>query len=120
MPERLGTSYRRSHLIEGPIRVIEHPGKERQEELALRGGVGPREIRRNWSIASRFADCLAGATPALRQYAMARAGQFRLGVVIRHQLRLRARHLGEAFLLQPCRLLVEGRVAREFRCGAPR
>ena len=45
MPERLGTSYRCPQLIEGPIRVTEHPGNQRREELALHAGVGTRPIR---------------------------------------------------------------------------
>ena len=34
VPECLGISYRCPQLIEGPIRVTEYPGYERQEELA--------------------------------------------------------------------------------------
>ncbi len=45
MPERLGASYRCPELIEGPIRVTEHPGDQRQQELALRDGMGTRPIR---------------------------------------------------------------------------
>ena len=45
MPERLGASYRCPQLIEGPIRVTEHPGDQHREELALHGGVGTRPIR---------------------------------------------------------------------------
>jgi hypothetical protein len=45
MPERLGTSYRCRQLLDGPIRVAEHPGDQRREELALHGGVSPRPIR---------------------------------------------------------------------------
>src|SRR5256885_2271959 len=44
VPERLGASYRCPQLIEGPIRVTEHPGDQRREELALQGGVGTRPI----------------------------------------------------------------------------
>jgi hypothetical protein len=45
LPERLGASYRNRKLIEGPIRVTEHPGNERQPVLALHAGVGTRPIR---------------------------------------------------------------------------
>ena len=45
VPERLGASYRCPQLIEGPIRVTEHPGDQRREELALHAGVGTRPIR---------------------------------------------------------------------------
>ena len=45
VPERLGASYRCPQLIEGPIRVTEHPGNQRQVELALHAGVGTRPIR---------------------------------------------------------------------------
>src|SRR5260221_1064400 len=45
VPERLGTSYRCRELIEGPIRVTEHPGNQRRVELALHAGVGTRPIR---------------------------------------------------------------------------
>jgi hypothetical protein len=44
-PECLGASYRCLELIEGPIRVAEHPGNERQVALALHAGVGTRPIR---------------------------------------------------------------------------
>jgi hypothetical protein len=45
VPERLGTSYRCSQLIEGPIGVTEHPGDQHREELACHGGMGTRPIR---------------------------------------------------------------------------
>ena len=45
VPERLGASYRCPQLIEGPIRVTEHPGNQHQVELALHAGVGTRPIR---------------------------------------------------------------------------
>ena len=45
MPERLGTSYRCPQLLEGPIRVTEHPGNQRRPELALHAGVGTWPIR---------------------------------------------------------------------------
>src|SRR6202040_676369 len=35
VPERLGASYRRPQLIEGPIRATDHPGDQRLVELAL-------------------------------------------------------------------------------------
>ena len=44
MPERLGASYRCPQLIEGPIRVAEHPGDQHRPELALHAGVGTRPI----------------------------------------------------------------------------
>jgi len=45
MPERLGSSNRCPQLLEGPIRVAEHPGNEHRPELALHAGVGTRPIR---------------------------------------------------------------------------
>jgi hypothetical protein len=45
VPERLGASYGRPQLIEGPIRIAEHPGDQRRPELALHAGVGTRPIR---------------------------------------------------------------------------
>ena len=45
MPERLGASYRCPELLEGPIRVTEHPGNQRRAELAWHAGVGTRPIR---------------------------------------------------------------------------
>ncbi len=45
VPERLGASYRCLELIEGPIRVTEHPGNQHRLELALHGGMGTRPIR---------------------------------------------------------------------------
>jgi len=45
VPERLGTFYRCLELIEGPIRVTEHPGDQRRPDLALHAGVGTRPIR---------------------------------------------------------------------------
>src|SRR5271157_386534 len=45
VPERLGASYRRSQLIEGPIRVTKHPGNARRVELAIHAGMGTRPIR---------------------------------------------------------------------------
>jgi hypothetical protein len=45
VPKGLGTCYRCRQLIEGPIRVTEHPGNERQEALGLHSGVGTRPIR---------------------------------------------------------------------------
>ncbi|HMD66805.1 MAG TPA: hypothetical protein VKG22_09195 [Stellaceae bacterium] len=46
MPERLGASYRCPELIEGPIRVTEHPVNDHRPELALHAGVGARPIRK--------------------------------------------------------------------------
>jgi hypothetical protein len=45
VPQRSGAFYRRPELIEGPIRVTEHPGDQRQEELACHAGVGTRPIQ---------------------------------------------------------------------------
>jgi hypothetical protein len=45
VPKRLGTSYRCRQLLDGPIRLAEHPGNQRQVKLALHGGVGARPIR---------------------------------------------------------------------------
>ena len=45
VPERLGASYRGTQLLEGTTRVAEHPGDQRQVELALHTGVGTRPIR---------------------------------------------------------------------------
>jgi hypothetical protein len=45
VPERLGASYRGPQLVEGPIRVTEHPGNQRQEGRELYAGVSPRPIR---------------------------------------------------------------------------
>jgi hypothetical protein len=45
VPERLGAFYRCRQLIDGPIRVAEHPGDQRQVEPALHAGVRARPIR---------------------------------------------------------------------------
>jgi hypothetical protein len=45
VPERLGASYRCPELIEGPIRVTEHPGNQHRVDMELHGGVGTRPIR---------------------------------------------------------------------------
>jgi hypothetical protein len=45
VPERLGAFYRCPQLVEGPIRITEHPGDQRQEELTLHAGVGAGPIR---------------------------------------------------------------------------
>jgi hypothetical protein len=34
VPKRLGTSYRCRQLLDGPIRLAEHPGNQRQVKLA--------------------------------------------------------------------------------------
>ena len=44
VPERLSASYRRPQVIEGPIRVTEHPGDQHREDVALRGGMETRPI----------------------------------------------------------------------------
>ena len=46
MPERLSASYRCPQLIERPIRVAEHPGDQHREDVALRGGMETRPIRK--------------------------------------------------------------------------
>jgi hypothetical protein len=45
VPERLGAFYRCPQLIEGPIRVAEHPRNQHRVELAYHPGVGTRPIR---------------------------------------------------------------------------
>jgi hypothetical protein len=45
MPERVGAFYCCPQLVDGSIRVAEHPRHERQEELALHAGVWTRPIR---------------------------------------------------------------------------
>jgi len=45
VPERLGAFYRCPQLIEGPIRITEHPGGQRQVVLACNAGMGTRPIR---------------------------------------------------------------------------
>src|SRR5439155_282568 len=39
VPERLGTSYCCPELLDGPIRVTEHPGNQRRPELACHAGM---------------------------------------------------------------------------------